>query len=163
MPHQDLVKLGSPVATGASAGECLEMAHIDTLTTRVMDAVNDLTTDVTVQISVSEPSNPVNHPANPANPENPVEQPDNPVITQQPVPRIELGYLGTYERPEEEKPPVVYGKIMGRTARIMLDSGCSTYVLDPDFANASGTPCFPCKPIPVELAVRNASRFTLDT
>jgi hypothetical protein len=79
------------------------------------------------------------------------------------VPRIKLGYLETLDRPEEEKPPVVYGRIMGRTARIMLDSGCSTYVLDADFAHVSGIPCFPCKPTPVELAIRDASRFTLDT
>jgi len=45
----------------------------------------------------------------------------------------------------------------------MLDSGCSTYVLSTDFANAGEIPCFPCKPIPVELAVRNASQFTLNT
>ena len=58
---------------------------------------------------------------------------------------------------------MVYGKIDGRTAQIMLDSGCSIYVLSTDFANAGNIPCFPCKPIPVELAVRNASQFTLNT
>jgi hypothetical protein len=58
---------------------------------------------------------------------------------------------------------VVYGKIDGRIAHIMLDSGCSTYVLSTDFANIGNTPCFPCKPIPVELAVRDASQYTLNT
>ena len=45
----------------------------------------------------------------------------------------------------------------------MLDSGYSTYVLSTDFANAGNIPCFPCKPVPVELAVRDASQFTLNT
>jgi hypothetical protein len=50
-----------------------------------------------------------------------------------------------------------------RIAQIMLDSGCGTYVLSTDFTNAGNIPCFPCKPIPVELAIRNASQFTLST
>ena len=45
----------------------------------------------------------------------------------------------------------------------MLDTGCSTYVLDSSFAQNSNIPCYSCKPIPVELAVRNADQFTLDT
>ena len=45
----------------------------------------------------------------------------------------------------------------------MLDSRCGTYVLSTDFVSDNDIPCFPCKPIPVELAVRNAGRFTLDT
>ena len=78
-------------------------------------------------------------------------------------PRINLGYLGIHEKPEELRPPVVYGKINGHNARIMLDSGCSTYVLSTDFAQDSNISCYPCKPIPIELAVRNASQFNLDT
>ena len=93
----------------------------------------------------------------------PVDNPDNLVIPRHPDPRVRLGYLGIKDRPEEVKPPVVYGKIDGRIAHIMLDSGCSTYVLSTDFANAGDIPCFPCKPVPVELAVRNASQFTLNT
>ena len=94
----------------------------------------------------------------------PVGNPDDSlVIPRHPDPRVKLGYLGIYDKPEEAKPPVVYGKIDGRIAQIMLDSGCSTYVLSTDFANAGNIPCFPCKPIPVELAVRNASQFTLNT
>ena len=54
-------------------------------------------------------------------------------------------------------------RLMDVIAQIMLDSGCSTYVLSTDFANAGNIPCFPCKPVPVELAVRNANQFTLDT
>ena len=45
----------------------------------------------------------------------------------------------------------------------MLDSGCSTYVLSTDFAQNSNIPCYSCKPIPVELAVRDAGQFNLDT
>jgi len=79
------------------------------------------------------------------------------------TPKVTLGYLGINDRPEEARPPVVYGKINGRTARIMLDCGCSTYVLSTDFVNGSNIPCYSCKPIPVELAVRNTGQFTLDT
>ena len=90
----------------------------------------------------------------------PASEPDNPddpvskhVIPWNPAPRINLGYLRISDKHEEVKPLVVYGKIDGRTSRIMLDSSCSTYVLSTDFANPSNIPCFPCKPIPVELAV----------
>ena len=95
-----------------------------------------------------------------------IQQPDNPEEPVTPLylgPRIKLGYLGINDKPEEVKPPVVYGKIDGRIAEIMLDCGCSTYVLSDDFANAGNIPCFPCKPIPVELAIRDASQFTLNT
>ena len=95
--------------------------------------------------------------------DNLVIHPEKPVTPGHPDPRIKLGYLGIYDKPEEVKPPMVYGKIDGRTAQIMLDNDCSTYVLSTDFANAGNIPCFPCKPIPVELAVRNASQFTLNT
>ena len=88
---------------------------------------------------------------------------DSLVIPRHPDPRVKLGYPGIHDTPEDVKTPVVYGKIDGRTAQIMLDSGCSTYVLSTDFANAGNIPCFPCKPVPVELAVRNANQFTLDT
>ena len=95
--------------------------------------------------------------------DNLVIHPEKPVTPRHPDPRVKLGYLGIYDKPEEVKPPMVYGKIDGRIAQIMLDSGCSTYVLSTDFANAGNIPCFPCKPVPVELAVRNASQFTLNT
>ena len=58
---------------------------------------------------------------------------------------------------------MVYGKINGHNARIMLDSECSIYVVSTDFVRNSNIPCYPCKPIPVELAVRNAGQFNLDT
>ncbi len=88
---------------------------------------------------------------------------NKPITPQQPNPRIDLGYLGINDKPEEVKPSVVYGKIDGHTTQIMLDNDCSTYVLSTDFANAGDVPCFPCKPIPVQLAVWNASQFTLNT
>jgi hypothetical protein len=94
----------------------------------------------------------------------PVGNPDDSLVIPRHLdPRVKLGYLGINEKPEEAKPPVVYGKIDGRVAQIMLDTGCSTYVLSTDFARAGNVPCFPCKPIPVELAVRNASQFTQST
>ena len=134
---------------------------------------------------VSNERNPVKPgtPVRPRKPVNPVEEPvttpvmastpenitpvdnldDSLVIPRHPDPRVKLGYPGIHDTPEDVKPPMVYGKIDGRLAQIMLDSGCSTYVLSTDFANAGNIPCFPCKPVPVELAVRNASQFTLDT
>jgi hypothetical protein len=88
---------------------------------------------------------------------------DSLVITGHPDPRVKFGYLGINNKPEEVKPPVVYEKIDGHIVQIMLDSGCSTYILSTDFATAGNIPCFPCKPVPIELAVRNADQFTLDT
>ena len=95
--------------------------------------------------------------------DNLVIHPEKPVTPRHPDPKAKLGYLGIYDKPEEVKPPMVYGKIDGRTAQIMLDSDCSTYVLSTDFANAGNIPCFSCKLIPVELVVWNASQFTLNT
>ena len=110
-------------------------------------------------------------PLEPLEPLNPLETSNSmalpePMETRNPrrvTSKVKLGYLGTNDTPEEMKPPVVYGNINGRIARIMLDSGCSTYVLSTDFAENSNIPCFPCKPIPVELAVRDAGQFTLNT
>ena len=91
------------------------------------------------------------------------EEPRTPQKPQSNTPLVKLGYLGIHERPEELRPPIVYGRINGKMARIMLDSGCSTYVLSTDFAQKNQIPCYSCKPIPVELAVRNAGQFNLDT
>ena len=88
---------------------------------------------------------------------------DNLVIPRHPDPRVKLGYLGICDKPEEVKFSVVYGKIDGRVAQIMLDSDYNTYVLSTDFANAGDVSCFPCKPVPVELIVRDASQFILNT
>ena len=85
----------------------------------------------------------------------------NPVIPRKS--KVNLGYIGIDNDPDQSKPPEVYGKINGYTARILLDTGCSTYVLSSDFAKACGIPNFPSKPIPVELAIRDASQFTLNT
>src|SRR5208282_1070434 len=67
----------------------------------------------------------------------PVGNPDDSlVIPRHPDPRVKLGYLGINDKPKEAKPPMIYGKIDGRVAQIMLDSDCSIYVLSTDFANA---------------------------
>ena len=95
--------------------------------------------------------------------DNLVIHPENPVTPRHPDPRVRLGYLEINDRSEEVKPPMIYGKIDGRTAQIMLDNDYSIYVLSTDFVNAGNIPCFPCKPVLVELAVRNASQFTLNT
>ena len=121
------------------------------------------------------------HPGHPETPEypghsghpEPLEPPEPPSTSsegprtletpQTKIPQIKLGYLGIHEKPEELRPPVVNGIINGRVARIMLDSGCSTYVLSTDFARDNNISCYSCKPIPVELAVRDAGQFNLDT
>ena len=94
--------------------------------------------------------------------DNLVIYPENSITPRHSDSRMKLGYLGINDRPEEVKPSVVYGKIDGYIAHIMLDNDCSTYVLSTDFANAGNISCFPCKSIPVELIVRDASQFTLN-
>ena len=108
-------------------------------------------TPVMASVSVDNPDN------------NLVIHPENPITPKHPDPRMKLGYLGINDRPEEVKSSVVYGKIDGRIAHIMLDNDYNTYVLSTDFANAGNIPCFPCKPVLVELVVRNASQFILNT
>ena len=193
MPLQDQSpKLGPPVDPGVSAGPrplertpmTTSIASFDAPTipaTNISKPMNLVKTPVTT--TTSEIDNPADTPVKPGRPREPVypvKEPvttpvmastsapvgnpdDSLVIPRHPDPRVKLGYLGINDKPEEVKPPVVYGKIDGRTAHIMLDSGCSTYVLSTDFANAGNIPCFPCKPVPVELAVRDASQFTLNT
>ena len=111
------------------------------------------------------PEEPVTTPVIASIPEStPIDNPDdNLVIPRHPDPRIKLGYLETCEKSEEIKSPMVYGKIDGRIAQIMLDNDYSTYVLSTEFANIGNIPYFPCKPVPVELALRDASQFTLNT
>jgi hypothetical protein len=51
----------------------------------------------------------------------PVGNPDDSFVTpRHPDPRVKLGYLGINDKPEEAKPLVVYGKIDGHVAQIML-------------------------------------------
>ena len=126
----------------------------DTLITSITTTRNSVTSTLNAEEPVTTPvmaSTPVNNPD------------DSLVISRHPDPRVKLGYLGINDKPEEVKPPMVYGNIDERIAQITLDSGCSTYMLSTDFANAGNIPCFPCEPVPVELAVLNASQFTLDT
>ena len=147
------------------------MDEPDTLNEEELDASSERTpvkpgTPVRPRKSVNPVEEPITTPVMASIPEyiTPVDNLDDSlVIPRHPDPRVKLGYPGIHDTPEDVKPSVVYGKINGRIARIMLDSGCSTYVLSTDFANAGNIPCFPCKPVPVELAVRNASQFTLDT
>ena len=72
-----------------------------------------------------------------------------------------LGYfgLGLHDRlevPEADKLLEVIGQIEGRTARILLDTGCSTYVLSSKFAERNGIPGIPMRSRPVDLAVSSA-------
>ena len=72
---------------------------------------------------VKEPRTLVKEPRTPAEePRTPVEEsrtPRNLEIPKQPrtkIPQVKLGYLGIHEKPEEFRPPVVYGKINGHAA-----------------------------------------------
>jgi hypothetical protein len=78
---------------------------------------------------------------------------------------LNLGYVDIQALPETKEPPAVFGNINGKSARILLDSGCSTYVLSEEFAVDADICQYPTRPVPIELAVRNAnaSHPTLDT
>ena len=129
MPYQGQTSVGkheAPVDSGVSAGRRLnEMAPTMLLA--------PFTTDIhsehlkTFRTPVEEPRTPAKEPRTPQN----LETPEQPRVK---TAHVTLGYLGIHEKPEEFRPPVVYGNINRHAARIMLDSGCSTYVLFTDFA-----------------------------
>src|SRR5271169_2813981 len=83
-----------------------------------------------------------------------------PNVSQNP---LNLGYLDVQARPDTQEPPSVIGTINGNPARILLDSGCSTYVLSEEFAVHAGIHQYPTTPLAVELAVRDAGQPTLET
>ena len=76
---------------------------------------------------------------------------------------LNLGHLGVLTDPEAKDPPEIVGFIHGQTARILLDSGCSTYVLDSNFAKRARILPISTKPVPIQLAVRAASQIDLRT
>ena len=74
---------------------------------------------------------------------------------------MRLGYFGLglhdqMEVPEADKLLEIVGQIEGRPAKILLDTGCSTYVLSSSFAKRNGIPEIPMRPRPVDLAVSSA-------
>ena len=63
---------------------------------------------------------------------------------------MRLGYFGLglhdqMEVPEADKLLEVVGQIEGRPAKILLDTGCSTYVLSSSFAKRNGIPGIPMR------------------
>jgi len=60
------------------------------------------------------------------------------------------------EVPEADKLLEVVGQIEGRPARILLDTGCSTYVLSSRFAERNGIERIPMRSRPVDLTVSSA-------
>src|SRR5579859_5793441 len=144
-----------PVNPGVSAGRCLnEMAPTTILTPFTADTHSEHLE--IFRTPVEEPRTPAEEPRTPQN----LETPEQPQVK---TSHVTLGYLGIHEKPEEFRPPVVYGKINGHAAQIMLDSGCSTYVLSTDFARENSISCYSYNPIPVELAIRSMGQFNLDT
>jgi hypothetical protein len=74
---------------------------------------------------------------------------------------MRLGYygLGLHNRmevPEADRLLEVIGQIEGRPARILLDTGCSTYVLSSRFAERNGIPGIQMRSRLVDLAVSSA-------
>src|SRR5439155_1274523 len=71
---------------------------------------------------------------------------------------VRLGYIGTglhnkLEVPEAKTLLEVNGQINGKVARILLDTGCSTYVLSTQFATRHNIEKTPMKLRSVDLAV----------
>jgi hypothetical protein len=71
---------------------------------------------------------------------------------------MRLGYFrltlhDQMEVPEADKLLEVIGQIEERPAKILLDTGCSTYVLSSSFAKRNGISGIPMRPRPVDLAV----------
>ena len=82
---------------------------------------------------------------------------------------MRLGYFGLrlhdrMEVPEADKLLEVIGQIEGRPAKILLDTGCSTYVLSSSFAEQNGIQGIQIRPRPVDLVVSSArAQFTHKT
>ena len=95
------------------------------------------------------------------NPPNPEKISTTPEVSQNTP--LNFGYLDMRMTPETKEPPAVIGNINGKSARILLDSGCSTYVLSEEFAVHADICQYSTTPVPIELAVRNASHPTLET
>src|SRR5579859_3834092 len=144
---QQLGKRQAPVDLGVSAGRQFhEMAPTTSPMPFLTDTFMNITTITNTPddsktyelpiISVINPEYP-EHLKKPSTsveePRTPAEEPNTPEKPRTKALLVKLGYLGIHEKPEESRPPVVYGKINGKVARIMLDSGCSTYVLSTDF------------------------------
>src|SRR5437762_363442 len=74
---------------------------------------------------------------------------------------VRLGYVGTgfhnkLEVPEAKTLLEVIGQIDGKVAKILLDTGCSTYALSTKFATQHGIEEVPIRSRPVDLAVSSA-------
>jgi hypothetical protein len=76
------------------------------------------------------------------------------------VSEARLGYIGLglhqLEVPEADQLLELIGQIEERPARILLDTGCSTYVFSSRFAERNGIPGIQMRPRPVDLAVSSA-------
>src|SRR5271165_6278440 len=143
MPIQGYFKkLEPPVDQSAAAGD-VALAHASALET----PTNPPTTQ-TSETSIIQ---------TPTNTEEVSSTPDASQNT------LNLGYADIQALPETKEPPAIVGNINGKSARILLDSGCSTYVLSEEFAVHADIRQYPTTPVPIELAVRNASHPTLET
>jgi hypothetical protein len=74
---------------------------------------------------------------------------------------MRLGYFGLrlhdqMEIPETDKLLKIVDQIEERSARVLLDTGCNTYVLSSSFAERNGIPGIKMRPRPVDLAISNA-------
>jgi hypothetical protein len=73
---------------------------------------------------------------------------------------VRLGYIGLHyndsELPEVGDLLEVIGAIEEQDARILLDTGCSTYVISDDYVARNGIERIPVKKQPIDLAVMSA-------
>jgi Reverse transcriptase (RNA-dependent DNA polymerase)/Aspartyl protease len=69
---------------------------------------------------------------------------------------IGMGFHDKLEVPEAKTLLEVNGQIDGKIAKILLDTGCSTYVLSTNFAKRYGIEGIPMRSRPVDLAVGSA-------
>ena len=76
---------------------------------------------------------------------------------------LNLKHLGVLSDPEAKDPFEIVGTIHGQPARILINSGCSTYVLDSNFAKRVKILPISTKPVPIQLAVRAANQIDLRT
>jgi hypothetical protein len=78
---------------------------------------------------------------------------------------VRLGYIGLHyndsELPEADDLLEVIGAIEEQDARILLDTGCSTYVISDDYVARNGIERIPVKKQPIDLAVTSAKRVQL--
>ena len=74
---------------------------------------------------------------------------------------LELEYLDIQGDSEAKKPLEIIEMIHEQSARILVDSDCSIYILDKNFANQTYIPSISTKFVSIQFTIRNASQTDL--